>query len=113
MTIHVDALLPCISNRKWPWTRSGHLYTDPGNEEELHRFAASLGFRGSWFQDKKDLPHYDLTPGKWDHAVREGAIKHTRRQCCDVMQAYRALNAPSKPPNQSENSVFSDNTEEA
>jgi hypothetical protein len=43
--------------------------------EELHAFAAKLGMKREWFQDKVDRPHYDLTPGKRLQAIRLGAVE--------------------------------------
>lgn len=54
--------------------QSCHMFTD-GDLEELHRFAANIGMRRSWFQNRPALPHYDLTPNKRRLAVQAGAIE--------------------------------------
>ena len=40
----------------------GHLVSDT-NFDELHSFAAGIGLKREWFQDKR-LPHYDLTTNR-------------------------------------------------
>lgn len=44
------------------------------SEEELHEFAAKIGMRRIWFQNKK-LPHYDLTVKRQQLALSLGAIE--------------------------------------
>lgn len=61
--------------RRW-----SHLWTEPGNEEELHAFAAALGLKREWFQDKPGFPHYDVTPKKRDLALRAGVAE------CDLTE---------------------------
>lgn len=52
-----------------------HLWTEPGNEAALHAFAARLGLRREWFQDKPGFPHYDITEGKVRRAHKIGALR--------------------------------------
>lgn len=57
------------------WTGGGHMQAD--TPEELHAFAARLGLKREWFQDRPGRPersHYDLTASKRDLALRLGAI---------------------------------------
>jgi len=42
------------------YTDGIHLAVD-GLQEELHRFAQSVGLKREWFQDQPDHPHYDIT----------------------------------------------------
>jgi hypothetical protein len=65
--------------RVWPHARhrcfmcgSAHLTTD-GPLAELHAFAARIGLRRAWFQDRS-TPHYDLSPGKRELALDAGAV---------------------------------------
>lgn len=44
---------------------------------ELHDFAAKLGLKREWFQDKQNHPHYDLTRNKRYQAVKLGAVEET------------------------------------
>jgi hypothetical protein len=82
LTVYVDPIIA------WGWKPpfdkgSCHLTAD--TLEELHAFAARLGMRRAWFQDHPLCPHYDLTPGRREVAVRlgakeEGAIEGARRR---------------------------------
>jgi hypothetical protein len=55
--------------------------------DELHAMAAKIGMKREWFQDKKSLPHYDLTVSRRAAAVRAGAIERGSRQLMDFMKA--------------------------
>lgn len=57
-----------------------HLISDC-NIHELHKFAAGIGMRRSWFQDKPRYPHYDMTV-RWraDRALAAGAKSVTTRE---------------------------------
>ncbi|MFA7454891.1 MAG: DUF4031 domain-containing protein [Desulfobulbaceae bacterium] len=76
--VYVDALRPCVPNARWPWDKSCHLLAD--SVEDLHRFAAKLGLRRSWFQDHSILPHYDLTVGMRQRAIMQGAREIDSRE---------------------------------
>lgn len=57
------------------WSGGGHMQAD--DLDELHAFAASIGLKRAWFQDRPDRPeasHYDLTRGRRDAAILAGAI---------------------------------------
>lgn len=78
MTVYVDALIDYGINKDvWKWGASCHLFAD--TVEELHDFAARIGMRRPWFQDK-DLPHYDLTTRRRRAAVALGAIELNRQE---------------------------------
>ncbi|MDM8521150.1 DUF4031 domain-containing protein [Anaerolineales bacterium HSG6] len=51
---------------------SAHLATDSDDLSDLHAFAAKLGLRRAWFQDKR-IPHYDLNRDGWLLAQKHGA----------------------------------------
>jgi hypothetical protein len=57
--------------------------------EELHAMATSIGMRREWFQDRPDLPHYDLVPARRARAVALGAIEHERWQLVEFMRRRR------------------------
>ena len=57
--------------RKGEWC---HLWVDPGDEEALHGFAARIGIKPGWFQDKPGFPHYDITGRMIAEARRAGAM---------------------------------------
>lgn len=58
--------------------RCGHLVSD-SSLDELHEFAAGLGLRREWFQ-QKSVPHYDLTGRHYDLALERGAILVSSRE---------------------------------
>lgn len=70
MSVYVDKIMPCVPNKNWKYTRGCHLVAD--TVAELHSFAAVLGLKREWFQNKR-IPHYDLTPNKRRLAVKLGA----------------------------------------
>lgn len=75
MTIFIDELekypreMISLQARKFgrQWC---HLWTD-GDIEELHKFAQKIGLKRSWFQDKKNFPHYDLVASKRFYAIEK------------------------------------------
>jgi hypothetical protein len=72
MSVYVDPMMVCVSNRNWPHTESCHLFAD--TLDELHDFAVNkLGLKRAWFQNAGSLPHYDLTGAKRIRAVLRGA----------------------------------------
>jgi hypothetical protein len=69
--------------------RWSHLTAD--TVEELHAFAARLGMKRSWFQDKGDGRwHYDVTDPKRAAAVELGATPITLREMGAFVTARRA-----------------------
>lgn len=83
----------------WPHARhecfrrgSAHL-TTTGSIEELHAFAARIGLRRSWFQPRS-VPHYDLSPGKREQALRAGAEFVPAREQARARIAARAIIGP-------------------
>lgn len=77
MTVHVDALSPCIPTSAWKWTHACHLFSD--DIDELHAFAQRLGLRRAWAQNVDGwFPHYDLNEHKRVKAVAMGAAEADR-----------------------------------
>lgn len=74
MSVFVDP----VCDYGWTLGPSCHMYAD--SVEELHSFATSIGLKRSWFQDKPDFPHYDLSVRMRGRAVHHGATEETRRQ---------------------------------
>jgi hypothetical protein len=73
MTVYVDdAAIPAqVGKIAARWS---HLTAD--TKDELHEFAAKLGLRRAWFQDKPfGLWHYDVTESKRQQAIRLGAVE--------------------------------------
>ena len=73
--ICVDHLRHYGGSADFRWAWSCHCYDDAGDLEALHRFAALIGMRRAWFQDKGHgkLPHYDLNARRRVQAIRQGA----------------------------------------
>jgi len=71
MTVYVDEL------KKWPTKircfKAGSCHLTADAVEELHAFAAALGLRAEWFQRSR-IPHYDITAGKREIAIKLGAM---------------------------------------
>ena len=79
MTVYVDDLHAVLNpSDEWRWSESCHLWAD--TVEELHAFAAKIGMRRSWFQDRPRFPHYDLTMRRRDVALQSGAVYHNLRE---------------------------------
>lgn len=70
-----------VDDAAWPYrgTMYCHMMTD-GDIQELHDFAAQLGLRRSWFQDKPSGVHYDISKNKRYQAIRLGAVAVTTRE---------------------------------
>lgn len=60
----------------------GHLWCDPGFEEDLHKVAMAIGMDRSWFQNKINFPHYDIVAGKRHQAIAEGAQQMDLKEWC-------------------------------
>jgi len=75
----VDELLP-RPTAKHKCLRAGscHMmangYTD-AHLDALHKFAERIGLRRSYFQPHRIAPHYDLTKGRREAALRAGAVE--------------------------------------
>ena len=77
MTVYVDDVFikttPGYLGMQWGaiWC---HMTAD--TKEELHAFAASIGCRREWFQDKPAGHwHYDVTKSTRSKAVKAGAVE--------------------------------------
>jgi len=88
MSVYVDSVLPCVPTKNWRYKYSCHLIAD--TIAELHVFAACLGLKRNWFQDKT-IPHYDLTMNKRREAVKLNAISISRNQFIALVKKYRRL----------------------
>lgn len=105
MAIYVDPIFewtPVAGHTRW-----AHMGTDDRSEagiEALHAFAARLGLRRSWYQNKPHHKHYDLTPSKRRLAVQLGAIELTQREyvrtCGSYPERFRRafLDDEDRPP---------------
>lgn len=70
-------------------SRWSHLFTDSGDLEELHAFAERIGLRREMAQLGKPAwaPHYDVTEGKRNQAIRAGARKVTAEEATVILRA--------------------------
>jgi hypothetical protein len=69
--------------------------------EELHAMADAIGMKRAWFQNKPQLPHYDLVPARRAKAVKLGAVEHTKYEMVAFMQNRRKALAPLPKPTES------------
>jgi hypothetical protein len=76
---------PGLRFKRW-----SHMVSDIG-ADELHAFAARLGLRREWSQERPaaSAHHYDVTPTKRALAVRLGAVEVTSREL--VLRNYDGL----------------------
>ena len=88
MSVYVDELTVCLRTRNWPYKQSCHLVAD--TVEELHYFAGRLRLKPAWFQNKPELPHYDLTKGMRRKAIQLGAIEVNLHKISELMKMYRS-----------------------
>lgn len=61
------------------------------SEQELHNMAATLGLKPEWctLGDEVRGPHYDLSQGKREAALRCGAIVASHRKLVEVLKHTR------------------------
>lgn len=86
MTIYVDQLAARGWMLRGHHVRSCHLVTDQVDLRELHAFAARIGMRREWFQDKAGRPHYDLTETRRAAAIAAGATECGSRELVAVLR---------------------------
>jgi Protein of unknown function (DUF4031) len=80
MTVYVDDWRQPAQLGRWPGIWS-HLMVGPDDDlAELHEFAARIGMRREWFQDKPwPRAHYDVPEFRRRQAIRAGAVAITYR----------------------------------
>lgn len=62
-----------VDNAEIPFRNMTMSHLEADKLPELHHFAARLGLRRSWFQNKS-VPHYDVSRAKRLQAIKMGAI---------------------------------------
>ena len=96
MTVYVDEL------RVWPTKigcfKGGSAHLTADTLEELHAFAARIGLKRAWFQDKGLVPHYDLAPSRHEAALAAGAVFVPAREQAEKRIAARRAAPPSGTP---------------
>lgn len=83
MSVYVDSV-----RIKWKGMVWCHLVAD--SLPELHAFAAKLGLKRAWFQDKKSCPHYDICLSKKMKAIELGAKEIDKREMVKIIKELRA-----------------------
>ena len=79
--------------------RWSHLVAD--TEDELHEFAALLGMRRAWFQDRPTRSHhahYDLPERARAEAVARGAVELTWRELGRMLRDRRTAGTGAVRP---------------
>ncbi len=75
--------------------RWSHLVAD--TDDELHEFAARMGMRRAWFQEKPGRPHhshYDIPERARPEALANGAVEVTWRQLGRMLRVWRTEAGP-------------------
>ena len=87
MAVYVDDAIWDWHGRKWC-----HLLAD--DEDELHRFARSIGLHRTSYQGppKTSAPHYDITGMERARALRLGAIACSREEIVAVFRRVKVKN---------------------
>lgn len=89
MPVYVDPLMTHGWKMRGRPVRNCHMFTDEATLDELHRVAAAIGMKRSWFQDER-VKHYDLTPTRRLAAIAAGAIEVERREAVRIWRAAGA-----------------------
>jgi hypothetical protein len=89
--VYIDPLMTCLMSKAWRWPKSCHMFVDVGTDlEVLHAFAARIGLRRAWFQNKAgSMPHYDLNESRRQTAVAAGAVQLDRRAAVEIIRRWR------------------------
>jgi len=72
MSVYVDSMMSCLSNKKWRHTEVAHLFAD--SDDELLDFGRRMGLKESWLQ-RGSLVHFDLTRNARRRVVLNGATE--------------------------------------
>ena len=80
---------------KWRGKLWCHLVAD--SLDELHAFAARIGLRRGWFQDRASYPHYDVTTDVRERALLAGALASRKREVLGAARKLKAELAGSAP----------------
>lgn len=79
-----------VDNERIEWRGKLWCHLVADSLDELHAFAARIGLRRSWFQDRASFPHYDVTTDVRERALRVGAVASGKAQ---MLIAARLLKA--------------------
>lgn len=90
MTVYVDDMYRGTLG-KFGRMRMSHMFAD--TEEELHAMADKIGVARRWYQGD----HYDISMGKRDLALKNGAVGVTLRIAATMMSIRRRTGRLPKP----------------
>ena len=98
-TVYVDPLFKAMSPERQArrlGSRNCHRWCHMWSDDvaSLHAMALKIGLKREWFQDRRDFPHYDLTPGRRLLALARGAVEMSLR---DWIQKRRQFTAEVVP----------------
>lgn len=96
MTVYIDTLRNWGGSATFQWKHSCPLYGD--DLDELHGFAARIGMKRKWFQDRPRFPHYDLTSRRRRKALEVGAVEETTREMVRRLYQEPAAQTQRKGP---------------
>ena len=82
MTVYVDDSRLAWRGKSWC-----HMVGD--SIEELHAFAARLGLKREWFQERTMYPHYDVTMNIRERALTLGAFPGDKRTIISCAKQLR------------------------
>lgn len=77
MTVYVDDVFI-------PYGRMLMCHMIADTEEELHEMAQKIGIQRRWYQSQASIPHYDVSKGKRDLAIKHGAKEVTSEELVKI-----------------------------
>lgn len=95
-----------VDKAQIPWCGKLWCHLVADSLDELHTFAAALGLKRSWFQERASYPHYDVTLSVRERALKRGAVSvgktemlNSARKLKAELAAHRAgVQHPPAPP---------------
>ena len=79
-----------VDKEQIPWRGKFWCHLVADSLGELHTFAAALGLKRSWFQERASYPHYDVTLSVRERALKRGAISVGKTE---MLKSARSLKA--------------------
>jgi hypothetical protein len=87
LAVYVDEII--VHHNAWGPFRNGSCHMTADTIDELHEMAAKVGMKREWFQTKRGMWHYDLTPSRRAKAVKLDAVEMSARELCMMMWERR------------------------
>jgi hypothetical protein len=79
-----------VDKEQLPWRGKIWCHLVADSLDELHTFAAALGLKRSWFQERASYPHYDVTLSVRERALKRGAVSVGK---AEMLNSARKLKA--------------------